>query len=58
VTGHGLVPVDRRLVLVALAGLLTLALNACGSGAVRGGVVCAAVAGAVRTVTWPGQPRG
>jgi plastocyanin len=31
-TDHGLVPVDRRLVLVALAGLLALALSACGSG--------------------------
>jgi plastocyanin len=32
VTGHGLVPMGRRLVLVALAGLLALALSACGSG--------------------------
>jgi plastocyanin len=32
VTDHGLVPMGRRLVLVALAGLLALALSACGSG--------------------------
>jgi plastocyanin len=32
VTGHGLVPIGRRLVLVALAGLLALALGGCGSG--------------------------
>jgi plastocyanin len=31
VTDHRLVPVGRRLVLVALAGLLALALSACGS---------------------------
>ena len=33
VTHQGLVPMGRRLVLVALAGLLALALSACGSGA-------------------------
>ena len=32
VTVQGLVPMGRRLVLVALAGLLALALSACGSG--------------------------
>jgi plastocyanin len=32
-TGHGLVPVGRRLAALALAGLLALALSACGSGA-------------------------
>jgi plastocyanin len=32
-TDQGIVPVGRRLVLVALAGLLALALSACGSGA-------------------------
>jgi plastocyanin len=31
-TDQGIVPVGRRLVLVALAGLLALALSACGSG--------------------------
>jgi plastocyanin len=31
-TDHGPVPVGRRLVLVALAGLLAVALTACGSG--------------------------
>jgi plastocyanin len=33
VADQGIVPVGRRLVLVALAGLLALALSACGSGA-------------------------
>jgi plastocyanin len=32
VTGHGLVPAGRRLALLVLAGLLALALGACGSG--------------------------
>jgi plastocyanin len=32
VTDQGLVPMGRRLMLVALAGLLALALSACGSG--------------------------
>jgi plastocyanin len=36
-TGHGLAPAGRRLALVALAGLLALALGACGtSGATTG----------------------
>jgi plastocyanin len=41
-TDHGVVPVGRRLVLVALAGLLALALSACGtSGATTTGAASA-----------------
>jgi plastocyanin len=50
-TDHGLLPVSRRLVLVGLAGLLALALGACGSGAASEDPPAAADATGGPTVT-------
>jgi plastocyanin len=50
-TDHGLVPVGRWLVLVALAGLLALALSACGSGAASEAPMAAADNNGGSTVT-------